>query len=472
MIKLTSIFTLGKVVCMIESQSPLYDGFKSILNTIDPDRVKELLSYMRTEAINFNLFKNGSFIERKFPFDIIPRIVSHQEFDYLEKGIQQRIYALNLFLEDIYSDQKILKDGIIPSDFVFASKAFLPEFMNTPVSKNIRVHISGIDLVKNSVGDGWVVLEDNLRVPSGVSYPLSIRMLTRKVFPEFFESLPIRRVLDYPSILKKTMDFVNTGGINVVLTPGRYNSAFYEHSYLAKESGAVFATGEDLFVENNVLYLKTFRGKRARVGAVYRRLDDDALDPKFFHADSLIGVPYITQVYRAGNLGLMNSIGNGIADDKGIYYFVPEMIRYYMGEEPILQNAPTYLAFYEKDRNHILQNLRTLVIKDVAEAGGYGVVFGSKLTKAERENLKEAIIKEPRRFIAQEVIEFYDIECRSDQGNLIPHKADLRMYSLYGEEIVVWPGGLTRFAMDPTSYIVNSSQGGGFKDTWVLKEHR
>ena len=457
---------------MVESQSPLYDAFKQTLNTLDKERTQELLSYMKTEAINFNLFKNGEFIERKFPFDIVPRIVSAKEFDFLDRGIKQRIYALNLFLEDIYSKQKIITDGIIPPDFVFSSKAYLPEFRNTSVSKNIRVHISGIDLVKNTVGDGWVVLEDNLRVPSGVSYPLSIRKLTRKVFPEFFEKMAIEKVLDYPQILAKTMNHVNTGGLNVILTPGRYNSAFYEHSYLAKESGAILVTGEDLFVEKDTLYLKTFGGKKARVGAVYRRLDDDALDPKAFSPDSLIGVPNITQAYRAGNVALMNSIGNGIADDKGIYYFVPEMIRYYMNEEPILQNAPTYLAFYEKDRNHILQNMRTLVIKDVAEAGGYGVVFGSKLSKAEREKLKNAIIAEPRRFIAQEVIEFYDIECYDINKGFVPQKADLRMYYLFGEDIVVWPGGLTRFAMDPTSYIVNSSQGGGFKDTWILKEQR
>ncbi len=457
---------------MIESQSPLYDAFKGILNTIDKERVQELLSYMNTEAINFNLFKNNAFIERKFPFDIVPRIVSKTEFEYLEKGISQRIYALNLFLEDIYGEQKILKDGIIPSEFVFSSKAYLPAFAHTKVAKNIRVHISGIDLVKNSVGDGWVVLEDNLRVPSGVSYPLSLRMLTRKVFPEFFEKIAIQSVFDYPKRLEEAMDFVSTGGINVILTPGRYNSAFYEHSYLAKQSGAILANGEDLFVEKDKVYLKTYNGKKARVGAIYRRLDDEALDPVEFNPDSLIGVPNITQAYRAGNIALMNSIGNGIADDKGIYYFVPQMIKYYMNEEPILQNAPTYLAFFEKDRQHILQNMRTLVIKDVAEAGGYGVVFGSKLSKNERQALKDAIIAEPRRFIAQEVIEFYDIECLDEESKLSPRKADLRMFSIYGEDIFVWPGGLTRFAMDPTSYIVNSSQGGGFKDTWVLKEKR
>lgn len=455
---------------MIESQSPLYDGFKEILKNIDPKRVQELLSYMHTEAINFNLFKNGAFIERKFPFDVIPRIVSHDEFTYLEKGIQQRIYALNLFLEDIYGEQKILRDGIIPAEFIFSSKAYFPAFRNTPVSKNIRVHISGIDLVKNSVDGGWVVLEDNLRVPSGVSYPLSLRMLTRKVFPEFFEKIGVQSVQDYPEILAKTMHHVNTGGINVILTPGRFNSAFYEHSYLAKQSGAILATGEDLFVDKDKLYLKTYNGKKSRVGAVYRRLDDEALDPIEFAPDSLIGVPNISQVYRAGNVALLNSIGNGIADDKGIYYFVPDMIRYYMGEEAILQNAPTYLAFFEKDRHYILQNLRTLVIKDVAEAGGYGVVFGSQLSKGERQKLKDAIVAEPRRFIAQEIIEFFDLECLDEKGEFTPRKADLRMYSLFGEEITVWPGGLTRFATDPSSYIVNSSQGGGFKDTWILKE--
>lgn len=457
---------------MLESQNALYEPFKAILKTIDTQRMQEVLSYMKTEAINFNLFKDGQFVERKFPFDIIPRMLSLSEFTYLEKGISQRIYALNLFLEDIYSEQKILKDGIIPSDFVFASKAFLPHFMDTKVSKNIRVHISGIDLVKNSVGDGWVVLEDNLRVPSGVSYPLSLRRLTRKVFPEFFEKLPIVPVDTYTKHLIDAMNYVNTGGANVILSPGRYNSAFYEHSYLAKESGAILATGEDLFVQDSVLYLKTYHGKKARVGAMYRRLDDDAIDPKAFSPQSLIGVPSLVDVYKKGNLALMNSIGNGIADDKGIYYFVPEMIRYYLNEEPILHNAPTYLAFFEKDRQHILQNMRTLVIKDVAEAGGYGVVFGSALSKSEREKLKNAILQEPRRFIAQEVIEFYDIECLKEGHTLVPHKADLRMYSIFAKDVFVWPGGLTRFAMDPKSYIVNSSQGGGFKDTWVMKEHQ
>lgn len=457
---------------MIESLNPIYDDFKAILNTLDTKRIQELLSYMNTEAINFNLYKNGAFVERKFPFDIIPRIVSQDEFSYLERGISQRIFALNAFLEDIYGEQKILKEGIIPSEFVFSSKAYLPAFAHTKVSKNIRVHISGIDLVKNSVDGSWVVLEDNIRVPSGVSYPLSLRLLMRKVFPEFFEKLPIQNVLDYPKHLAKAMDFVNTGGINVILTPGRYNSAFYEHSYLAKHSGAILATGEDLFVEKETLYLKIYNGKKAKVGSVYRRLDDDALDPIEFNPNSLIGVPNITQVYRSGNVALMNSIGNGIADDKGIYYFVPQMIKYYMNEAPILQNAPTYLAFFEKDRQHILQNMRNLVIKDVSEAGGYGVVFGSLLSKSERQKLKDAIVAEPRRFIAQEVIEFYDIECLDDNALLSPRKADLRMFSLYGEDIMVWAGGLTRFAMDPSSYIVNSSQGGGFKDTWVLKENR
>lgn len=457
---------------MIESLNPIYDDFKAILNTLDKKRIQELLSYMNTEAINFNLFKNGAFVERKFPFDMIPRIVSHSEFSYLEKGIGQRIFALNAFLEDIYGEQKILKDGIIPSEFVFSSKAYLPAFAHTKVAKNIRVHISGIDLVKNSVDGSWVVLEDNIRVPSGVSYPLSLRLLMRKVFPEFFEKLAIENVLDYPKHLAKAMDHVNTGGINVILTPGRYNSAFYEHSYLAKQSGAILATGEDLFVEKDTLYLKIYNGKKAKVGSVYRRLDDDALDPIEFNPNSLIGVPNITQVYRSGNVALMNGIGNGIADDKGIYYFVPQMIKYYMNEEPILQNAPTYLAFFEKDRQHILQNMRSLVIKDVSEAGGYGVVFGSLLSKSERQKLKDDIVAEPRRFIAQEVIEFYDIECLDENTSLSPRKADLRMFSLYGEDIMVWPGGLTRFAMDPTSYIVNSSQGGGFKDTWVLKENR
>jgi uncharacterized circularly permuted ATP-grasp superfamily protein len=453
---------------MIESNKEIYDKFWEIYKDINPQKRQELLYLMKKKAINFNLFKDGNFIERKFPFDMVPRIISNSEFTFLENGLKQRIFALNEFLNDIYSKQRIIKDGIIPADFVFSSSAFLPNFMNVDTNKFIRTHISGIDLVKDTTDDSWVILEDNLRVPSGVSYPLSIRKLYRKIFPEFFEHIPVYETADYPKLLRKTMDYVNCGGINVVLTPGRYNSAFYEHSYLAKESGAILVTSDELFVDDNRVYLKNFDGKKVRVGAIYRRIGDEALDPLEFDESSLIGVPNISNAYRSGNVALMNGIGNGIADDKGIYYFVPQMIKYYMNEEPILKNAPTYLTFFENDRKFVLDNIDKLVIKDVAEAGGYGVVFGSRLTKEQRDEIKQMIINEPRRFIAQEVVEFYDIECMLDSGKA-GRKSDLRVFCLYGEDIHIWHSGLTRYAIEEGSYIVNSSQGGGFKDTWILK---
>ena len=371
-------------------------------------------------------------------------------------------------MNDIYNDQKIVKDGIVPKEYVDSAKAFLPSFMGVNPPKNIRTHISGIDLVKDSSTNEWVILEDNLRVPSGVSYPLTIRRAFRHTYPEFFESMKISKIKQYGDQLKAAMDYVNTGGLNVVLTPGRYNSAYYEHSYLAKITGATLALGEDLVVENEEVFLCAYNGERKRVGAIYRRLDDDFLDPKEFDEESLIGVPYLASAYRAGNIAIMNSIGNGVADDKGIYYFVPQMVKYYLDEEPLLKNAPTYLPYYEKDCKYVLENIDKLVIKDVAEAGGYGVLFGNRLTPEERANIIEMILAEPRRWIAQEVIEFYDLPCMLE-GKIVPRKADLRAYVIYGEEVSVSMGGLTRYAMEEGNYLVNSSQGGGFKDTWVVE---
>jgi uncharacterized circularly permuted ATP-grasp superfamily protein len=280
--------------------------------------------------------------------------------------------------------------------------------------------------------------------------------------------MKISKLKQYGDQLKEAMEYVNTGGLNVVLTPGRYNSAYYEHSYLAKITGATLALGEDLIVENDEVFLRVYNGECRRVGAIYRRLDDDFLDPKEFDPESLIGVPHLAAAYRAGNVAIMNSIGNGVADDKGIYYFVPQMIQYYLNEEPILSNAPTYLPYYEKDREYVLANIDKLVIKDVAEAGGYGVLFGNRLTPEEREEIIGMILADPRRFIAQEVIEFYDLPCMME-GEVLPRKADLRAYVIHGKEITVSMGGLTRYAMEEGNYLVNSSQGGGFKDTWVVE---
>lgn len=453
---------------MLEPVSPELQKFYDIFDSVDQSKVSEFKEFLDNNAVNFNLFKEGNFIERSFPFDMIPRIIPKAEFDLLEAGIIQRVKALNAFLNDIYNDQEIVKDGVVPIEYVDTAKAFLPDFMGVNPPKGIRTHISGIDLVKDAASGEWVILEDNLRVPSGVSYPLTIRRAFRHTYPEFFEQMKISKIKQYGDELKAAMDYVNTGGLNVILTPGRYNSAYYEHSYLAKITGSTLVTGDDLTVEENVVYLRGYNGDKEKVGAIYRRLDDDFIDPETFEAESMIGVPGLVGAYRAGNVAIMNAIGNGVADDKGIYYFVPQMVKYYLDEEPILKNAPTYLPYYEKDRKYVLENIGTLVIKDVAEAGGYGVLFGNRLSDEQKQEISDMIIAEPRRFIAQEVIEFYDLPCMIGDERL-PRKADLRAYVIYGEKVSVSMGGLTRFAMEEGNYLVNSSQGGGFKDTWVVE---
>jgi ribosomal protein uS13 len=339
----------------------------------DRQKIKEFQKYMDKFAVNFNLYKDGNFIERSLPFDVIPRIIETKEFDIIDRGLSQRIKALNMFLEDLYTDKKIVKDNVVPEEFIYQAKGYLKELDGFSPSKKIRTHINGIDLVKDTVSDKWVILEDNLRVPSGASYPLSIRDTYRKIYPSFFEKLKIKPIKEYPSMLRESMDYVNCGGINVVLTPGRFNSAYYEHAYLAKKIGAQLVRNDELVVQNKILYFKNYDGRLVRVGAVYRRLDDEFLDPKFFNEESLIGVPGIMEAYLSGNVAIMNAPGNGVADDKGIYYFVPKMIKYYLGEEPILDNAPTYLPYFEEDKKYIFDNIEKLVIKDVAEAGGYGV---------------------------------------------------------------------------------------------------
>ena len=418
-------------------------------------------------GVKFGIYKNGEFKEQLFPFDPIPRVIGHEEFSYLEKGLKQRVDALNCFLRDIYGKKQILKDGVIPEEFVFSAKGYLPPCDGVVPPKGIYSHISGIDLVQ-SKNDSWYILEDNLRVPSGASYPMIAREFQRKSAPAAFLHNSVIDNRNYAQMLKSVMDNVNTGGINVILSPGRYNAAFFEHSYLAERTGAVLTTGSDLVCENDNLYYVDYEGRKRRVGAVYRRISDEYLDPMTFCEDSVIGIPHVFEAYKKGNVALLNAPGNGVADDKGIYYFVPKMIRYYLGEEAILQNAPTYLPYYEQDMKYTLSNFDNLVIKDVAEAGGYGVVFGNSLTKEQKADFITLLKNEPRRFIAQEVIDFYDLDILDENGGRVPRKADLRAFVLTGSSTQVWPSGLTRFSRNPNSFIVNSSQGGGFKDTWVL----
>lgn len=348
---------------------------------------------------------------------------------------------------------------------MYRSPGYLAQCEGILPAEKIYSHISGIDLVLGKDGN-WYVLEDNLCIPSGTSYPLIARQQCRDCSPDTFRKHKVRDNRNYGRLLKETMDFVNRGGINVIFTPGRYNAAYFEHSYLAEQAGAVLAECEDLFVENDTLYYRSDEGA-IRVGTLYRRVSDEYLDPLYFEPSSLIGIPNLMSAYRAGHVAVMNAPGNGVADDKGIYYFVPKMIRYYLSDEPILLNAPMYLPFYEKDREYTLSHMDKLVIKDVAEAGGYGVVFGRDLSKEKQEELKALIEREPRRFISQEIIDFQDLPVM-DGDKRVMRKADLRAFVLTGKDTVVWPSGLTRFSRIEGGMVVNSSQGGGFKDTWVI----
>lgn len=429
------------------------------------DKINNLLARY---GVKFGIYKNNVFREQLFPFDSIPRIIEHDEFEMLERGLKQRVLALNLFLKDIYSDKSIVRSGVVPEDFIFASSGYMAECEGVLPIKGIYSHISGIDLVKGKDNE-WYILEDNLRVPSGASYPMIARDLCRMSSPETFQNIKLLDNRNYADLLRNSMDYVNVGGHTVILTPGRYNAAYFEHSFLAERTGAHLVSGSELFVENDHLYYKSASGAKEKVGAVYRRISDEYLDPMNFNPESLIGIPHIYDVFRKGNVALLNAPGNGVADDKGIYYFVPKMIKYYLDEEPILKNAPTYLPFYEEDMKYVLDNFDDLVLKDVAEAGGYGVVFGNTMTSEQKENFISLLKAEPRRFIAQEIIDFQDLDIL-DEGEIVPRKADLRAFVLMADEPIVWASGLTRFSRNPASFIVNSSQGGGFKDTWVLSQ--
>ncbi len=423
---------------------------------------------MERFGVRFGVYKNGIFNEQLFPFDSIPRVISKKDWDYLDKGLIQRVRALNMFLYDIYHGKEIVKDGIVPEEFVYASKGYLPECEGITPANKIYAHISGIDLVQGK-DEKWYVLEDNLRIPSGASYPMIARKITRKVCPDTFRESAIADNRNYCDLLHDMMEYVNDErGISVIFTPGRYNSAFFEHSYLAEKTGATLVFPGDLVVENDLVYYLGINGERQRVGVIYRRVSDEYMDPLTFESSSLLGVPNLMQAYKKGNVALVNALGNGVADDKGIYYFVPKMVNYYLNETPILQNAPTYLPYYEDDYNYILNNLGKLVIKDVSEAGGYGVLFGKDMDDDKLKEMRRLVEEDPRRWIAQEVIDFKDLEILEGDGR-VERKADLRVFVVSGKDTKVWKSGLTRFSRNPNSFIVNSSQGGGFKDTWVME---
>lgn len=423
--------------------------------------------WMERFGVRFGIYKDGVFNEQLFPFDSVPRVIDRKSWAYLEAGLTQRVKALNSFLYDIYHGKNIVESGVIPPEFIYSSKGYEPQCEGLTPPRRIYSHISGIDLVEGKDGE-WYVLEDNLRIPSGASYPMIARTITRKVSPGTFVENTVCENRDYVDMLRGMMEHVNVGGINVILTPGRYNSAYFEHSYFAEKTGATLAFPGDLSVgSDGYVYYEGLYKDKHRVGAIYRRVSDEFLDPLAFDPSSLLGVPGLMHSYALGRVAIINAPGNGVADDKGIYYFVPRMIEYYLKEKPILNNAPTYLPYYEEDRRYVLENMRHLVIKDVSEAGGYGVVFGDKLDQEALDRLKRLVADEPRRWIAQEVIDFKDLGVL-EGDRLVERKADLRAFVVTGDETRVWRSGLTRFSRDPDSFVVNSSQGGGFKDTWVM----
>ena len=462
------MFALGGGVR--EHCSPLLDRFGRLeLNDFLARKANSEMYFLR-QGITFNVYHDEQGTERIFPFDPVPRVMPADEWELLETGLTQRIIALNLFLHDVYHDQQILKDEVIPRFYVENAKHYRPEFRGVDVPADIYIHICGSDLIRGADGQ-YYVLEDNGRCPSGASYLLENRNALKRAFPKLFDDMQVRSVNSYPRDLLDMLHHISPrregAPVCVLLTPGCHNSAYFEHCYLAREMGIDIVEGGDLVVVDNFVYMRTTRGLR-RVDVIYRRIDDDFIDPTVFRKDSVLGVPGLMSAYRAGNVALANAVGTGVADDKVIYHFVPKMIEYYLGQKPILPNVPTYLASEEKDMKYILANLPELVVKAANESGGYGMLMGPSASKAEIEKFRELIIADPRNYIAQPVISL----SRSPtwcEGAMEGRHIDLRPYIIYGNEVKIVPGGLTRVALTKDSLVVNSSQGGGSKDTWVLR---
>jgi len=423
-------------------------------------------------GITFAVYGDQGGMDRIFPFDIVPRIVTLTEWEYIERGLMQRISALNLFIEDIYHTQKILKDKVIPSELIASAKSFRQECMGLSPPKGIWCHITGTDIVRHSDGQLYV-LEDNLRCPSGVSYVLESRQVMKRIFPWLFEVLDVQPVEDYPNMLLEMLEYLAPEAIKspsvAVLTPGVYNAAYFEHSFLAQQMGIPLVEGRDLVVSDGFVFMRTTRGFE-RVDVIYRRIDDDFLDPKIFNPNSMVGIPGIIEVYRTGRVALANAPGTGIADDKAIYSYVPKMIKYYLDEDIILPNVPTYVCWDKKQCQHVLENLDKLVVKPVNESGGYGMLIGPHSSKTEHSTFREKIIANPRNYIAQPTLDLSTAPIIVED-HLEGRHVDLRPYILYGESIYVLPGGLTRVALRKGSLVVNSSQGGGCKDTWVVQAY-
>lgn len=452
------------------------DGSELLIKTINglPDgelrrRQNAIEKSLLRMGITFTVYGDESGTEKIFPFDIVPRIIEAFEWQHIEAGLKQRITALNRFIDDIYHDQLIVKEGILPQEILAKAKSYRPQCEGLNPPNGVWCHITGTDLIRH--GDGAIyVLEDNLRCPSGVSYVLQNRMVMKRSFPQVFTDSRVRPVTDYPSQLYNTLMELCPNDVAepniVVLTPGIFNSAYYEHSFLAQQMGVELVQGQDLVVRDGFVYMRTTEGFQ-QVDVIYRRIDDDFLDPEAFREDSMLGVPGLMQAYRQGRVALANAPGTGVADDKVIYTYVPEMIRYYLNEEPVLPNVPTYICQREEDRNYVLSHLNELVVKAANEAGGYGMLVGPHSTAAQQAEFAELIKADPRNYIAQPTLALSRVPTLI--GNRFEGRhVDLRPYALYGKEVWVLPGGLTRVALKKGSLVVNSSQGGGSKDTWVI----
>jgi uncharacterized circularly permuted ATP-grasp superfamily protein len=439
----------------------------------------ETIAHKRAEAdlifrrvgITFAVYGNDAGTERLIPFDIIPRIITAAEWAQLEAGLVQRVKALNMFIHDIYHDQHIVKAGVIPPEQIFKNAQYRPEMQGISVSSDIYAHIAGVDIVRAGAGE-FYVLEDNLRVPSGVSYMLENRKMMMRLFPELFARHKIAPVAHYPDMLLDNLRSVAPTGVTdptvVVMTPGMYNSAYFEHAFLAQQMGVELVEGQDLFVENDVVYMRTTRGPK-QVDVIYRRIDDDYLDPLAFRPDSSLGVPGLLSAYRAGRVTLTNAIGTGVADDKSIYPFVPDMVKFYLSEKPILNNVPTYQCRKKDDLAYTLANLAELVVKEVHGAGGYGMLVGPASSKAEIEDFRQRLLAKPEGYIAQPTLALSACPTFVEAG-VAPRHIDLRPFVLSGKNVAMVPGGLTRVALKEGSLVVNSSQGGGTKDTWILEK--
>lgn len=438
------------------------EEFKFKQQTVD-------LSFLH-QGITFTVYGDSEGTERIFPFDLVPRMIPSKEWEHIEAGLTQRITAINLFLHDIYHEQRIIKEGVIPPYYIESARHFRPELQGFEVLKNIYVHVCGTDLIRGKDGT-YMVLEDNCRVPSGISYVLENRKAMKRAFANIFANISVRPVEHYPSeLLKVLLHITPQSAVSdpsvVVLTPGSYNSAYYEHCFLARKMGIPIVEGRDLIVRDKKVFMRTMHGLK-QVHVIYRRIDDDFLDPTVFRKDSALGVPGLIEAYRAGNVSLANTIGTGVADDKVMYYFIPRIIKFYLDQEPILPNVPTYLASEEKDLKYILENMPDLVVKAANESGGYGMLIGPASSSAEIETFRQKVQAEPRNYIAQPTISLSRHPTLCDDHFEGRH-IDLRPYILYGDKITIIPGGLTRVALRKGSLVVNSSQGGGSKDTWVL----